>query len=249
MHSYRVAEAAIVSNRPLNESFNNFRCSFPESNSPVLRIHISDENPRYRYDDDTDTCHLHAAIWEKGTAQNEPVKTAFNPFLLKHRLGFLFHSSFLSGDGYHCLLIGESGAGKSTLTMKLASFFRCGNDDLNVLLPHDGRLTVHSTPFCNWEKVGRRDLPFPVTAEVRDIFILEKESSNPSSIEPVRDGDELWRHLFDRRQIILPLREVRYTGVLNGYVSALLETGRFFRFRHNLNDSSEKVYDLIRSAH
>jgi hypothetical protein len=246
LHAYTVAAAAIAANRPLNDSFNNFKVSSPESSFPLFRIRISDEGPRYRYD--TDTCLLHSVIWEKGTAQNEPVKSAFNPFLLKHRLGFLFHSSFLESPACNCLIIGESGAGKSTLTMKLAPFLRCGNDDLNVVRPKDGILTVHSTPFCNWEKAGRRALPFPVTAEVRNIFLLEKERNAPSSVEPVTDGDAIWRYLFDRRQIILPQRGVRYTGLLNDQVTALIDSGKFFLLRHNLNDPAERVHELIHAA-
>lgn len=249
MHSYKVATTIIASNLPLNRSFDRFLFPTYENTSPTLRVHIVDTGPRYRYDDSKNTCFIHRVFWEKRSSLNEPIKTALNPFLLKHDAGFFLHSSFLNSSDFSCLITGVSGSGKSTLTKKLASFFRCGNDDLNIVHPQRELLTVHSTPFCNWEKIDRRELPFPVTADIKNIYILEKEKNSKSSVERISDGDVLWSHLFDKRQIILPQIEVRYTKILNKYIAALLDSGKFFFLRHNLNDPAEYLHELIVTAH
>ena|GEM_PF-6745615 len=213
-----------------------------------LTVEFSSHEPRYRYDSLNGLCIIPTRHQKRLETLNEIMKRVFNTFALERKVGFLFHASFLVGHEISLLLTGPSGSGKSTLTKKLSPFFRCGNDDLTLVCPHDGMLEAHSTPFCNWQKTKESGLPFPLSSPVSLILILEKEIESPSSIHPIADKDTIWRYLIKNHQVFFPKGSEKSTTTLHRYLNEFVGNGCFFTVRHNLNDPPEKVYDLIRSA-
>lgn len=81
------------------------------------------------------------------------------------------------------------------------------------------------------------------------MLLLEKETRAPSSLSPIPDKDSVWRFLMEQQQVFFPHWDLKTARVLGKQVNAFIENASFALLRHNLNDSPEKVYDLIRSAH
>lgn len=248
MYLGKIGPAFIRSRDVALPLFIRFSVNAVPDNTPVMDISFSSKSERYRYDHERKECVIPSRHREKADAINEMVKNCFVPFLLDHDAGFLFHSSFLVGPGRSLLLTGVSGIGKSTLSGKLSPFFRCGNDDLNLIQVKDTGLAAHSTPFCNWQKVKENELPFPLSAPVSQIMLLEKEQTRDSSIRPLHDKDAVWRYLIDNQQVFFPKWTKRTAKVLHRYLLEFVDRGEFFLLRHNLKDPAGKVHELICSA-
>lgn len=107
------------------------------------------------------------------------------------RGGMVLHASAVELGGRAHLFPGPSGAGKSTLARKLSSEGgRVLADELVVLLPGEGGVTVHGTPF--W--LGSR-APAPLAA----IWRLER---GPLSVRPL-DRREALRHLAGNLALVV----------------------------------------------
>jgi hypothetical protein len=66
--------------------------------------------------------------------------------------GLMFHAAGIVRNGRAYLFFGHSGSGKTTIS-RLSKDALVLNDDLVLLLPHNGHWQVHATPFWNPSQV------------------------------------------------------------------------------------------------
>jgi hypothetical protein len=92
-------------------------------------------------------CHSEAAPWFGGLLENAlRLMVAYD---VLDRGGLLVHSASIVIDGQAHILFGHSGAGKSTTSqIAMDNGFSVMSDDINVLLPANGKWQVVRVPFC-----------------------------------------------------------------------------------------------------
>ena len=84
--------------------------------------------------------------------------------------GLLFHAAGVVRHGRACLFFGPSGSGKTSIS-RLSPDGVVLNDDLVILMPHEGGWIVHGTPFWNPTQV----IPSAQSAPLGAMFALVKD--------------------------------------------------------------------------
>ncbi|NJN66074.1 MAG: hypothetical protein HC884_04845 [Chloroflexaceae bacterium] len=142
--------------------------------------------------------------------------------------GVLFHGAGIVRHGRAYLFFGHSGSGKTTAA-RLSPDDLVLNDDLVVVMPHNGAWMVHATPFTNPTQVGATG---PAAAPLGAMLRLVK--SQRVAIEPVGAGRMLAEVLASIP--VLPSNP-EYPGRLLEWGQQLLQQVPAYRL-HFLRDAS-----------
>lgn|GEM_PF-1394842 len=162
-------------------------------------------------------------------------------------LFLLLHSCFLVDcDGGGHLFLATSGTGKSTLARKMRGLMTGGNDETNVLCRRNGILYGYSTPFYTIPKLKQAVIS-NITAPLKRIYLLQKESDAHSHIGAAIAGDALWRYLVEG-QVGTPYTRREYFGAYHRMVNDLCDHHPVHPFQHNLTDPPERIEALLRNS-
>ncbi|HOW51999.1 MAG TPA: hypothetical protein PLV42_08160 [bacterium] len=166
----------------------------------------------------------------------------------REELFLLLHSCFLvDRDGGGHLFLATSGTGKSTLARKMRGLMTGGNDETNILYRRNGVLFVASTPFYTIPKLKQAVIS-NITAPLKRICLLQKESAAHSHIGAVITEDALWRYLVEG-QVSTPYTRREYFGAYHRMVNDLCDNYPVRPFFHNLTDPPERITTLLESEY
>lgn len=179
---------------------------------------------------------------------NKLQRVSENEKAVKALEGLLFHGVSFSLNDKAVLVIGKSGTGKTTLLKKLI-------DRVSVI--HEDRSFIFSknSSYRNWKvraavmnKLGmERELrylaDYTAAVELEKIFVLSKNFNSPSSVNKETDPAACWKTVIENSA--RPVTDITLYENYYQLVDIIAEELPFFHLAHNLDDSPDKLMDLI----
>ncbi|MFO7736659.1 MAG: hypothetical protein R6W70_10675 [bacterium] len=171
-----------------------------------------------------------------------------NENALKALEGLLFHGVSFSCNNEAVLVVGESGVGKSTLLKKLIDRVSVIHEDRSFIFSKNSSNRRWKVRAAVMNKAGmKREIrylaDYTAKVDLKKIFLLSKSFNASSSVTKETDPAACWKIVIKNSA-----RPVTDNTLYKNYyklVDIIAEDLPFFHLAHNLDDSSDKLMEMI----